>query len=103
MKFWYIIGLKYSKFRSEFMKLSEDTIYRYQSGGITQGDLVVLRKDALKNDPFVEHHKEWQKAIKQLTTLKVRAEQQALAKHGLNFVITDYLPKKLKNPKLWLP
>jgi hypothetical protein len=23
MKFWYIIGLKYSKFRSEFMKLSD--------------------------------------------------------------------------------
>jgi len=35
--------------------------------------------------------------------MKVRAEQQALAKHGLNFVISDYLPKKLKNNKSWLP
>ena len=60
-------------------------------------------KDAIKNDPFVHHHKEWQKAIKQLVQMKVRAEQQALAKHGLNFVISDYLPKKLKNPKTWLP
>lgn len=32
-----------------------------------------------------------------------RAEQQALAAHGLNFVISDYLPKKLGNPKSWLP
>lgn len=60
-------------------------------------------KDAIKNDPFVHHHKEWQKAIKQLVNMKVRAEQQALAKHGLNFVISDYLPKKLKNHKTWLP
>jgi len=32
-----------------------------------------------------------------------REEQQALAKHGLNFVISDYLPAKLENPKSWLP
>ena len=60
-------------------------------------------KDALKNDPFVQHHKEWQKAIKKQVAMKVRAEQQALAKHGLNFVITDYLPKKLKDHRTWLP
>lgn len=60
-------------------------------------------KDAMKNDPFVQHHRDWQKAIKQMISMKVRAEQQALAKHGLNFVISDYLPKKLKNPKSWLP
>lgn len=60
-------------------------------------------KDAVKNDPFVKHHKEWQKAIKKLVQMKVRAEQQALAKHGLNFVISDYLPKKIKEQKSWLP
>jgi len=60
-------------------------------------------KDMIKNDPFIMHHKEWQKALQQLLKMKVRAEQQALAKHGLNFVISDYLPKKLKNPKSWLP
>ncbi|HHE36444.1 MAG TPA: DNA topoisomerase VI [Candidatus Woesearchaeota archaeon] len=60
-------------------------------------------KDALKNDPFVLHHKEWQKAIKKQLQMKVRAEQQALAKWGLNFVIDKYLPEKLKNPKTWLP
>jgi len=60
-------------------------------------------KDALKNDPFVKHFKEWQKAIEMMIKMKKRVEQQAFAKHGLNFVITNYLPEKLKNPKSWLP
>jgi DNA topoisomerase-6 subunit A len=60
-------------------------------------------KDALKNDPFVIHHKAWQKATKMQIKMKARAEQQALAKHGLNFVMEKYLPEKLKNPKTWLP
>ncbi len=60
-------------------------------------------EDALKNDPFIKFHPEWQKAFKLLLSLKKRAEQQALAAHGLNFVISDYLPEKLKNPKAWLP
>ena len=60
-------------------------------------------RDALKNDPFVQHHKEWQKEIELLIKLGKRAEQQALAQHGLNYVISDYLPQKLENPKKWLP
>ncbi|MEM4261183.1 MAG: DNA topoisomerase IV subunit A [Candidatus Woesearchaeota archaeon] len=60
-------------------------------------------KDGLKNDPFVKHYKEWQEALKMIVEIKKRAEQQALAQHGLNFVITDYLPQKLDNPKSWLP
>jgi DNA topoisomerase-6 subunit A len=60
-------------------------------------------KDALKNDPFFTAHKEWVKAINQLLKMGVRAEQQALAKWGLNFVIEEYLPHKLKNRKGFLP
>ncbi len=60
-------------------------------------------KDAAKNDPFVQHYKEWQGAITLMLKNGQRAEQQALAKHGLNFVITDYLPSKLKDPSTWLP
>ncbi|MBN2566989.1 DNA topoisomerase IV subunit A [Candidatus Woesearchaeota archaeon] len=60
-------------------------------------------KDALKNDPFIIQHKEWQKCIKDLIAMRKRAEQQALAKHGLNFVISDYLPAKLENDQTWLP
>lgn len=60
-------------------------------------------KDALKNDPFVQHHKEWQKALKYMLKKGVRAEQQALAKHGLNYVMEEYLPKKLQDTKAFLP
>ncbi|MFH1650094.1 MAG: hypothetical protein ABIA93_06095 [Candidatus Woesearchaeota archaeon] len=35
--------------------------------------------------------------------MKVRAEQQALAAWGLNYVIDTYLPEKLKDEKSWLP
>ena len=60
-------------------------------------------KDALKNDPFFKAHRPWVKALNQLLKMGVRAEQQALAKWGLNFVIEEYLPKKLKNKKSFLP
>jgi DNA topoisomerase-6 subunit A len=60
-------------------------------------------KDALKNDPFVKHHKPWQIAINQMLSMGVRVEQQAFAKHGLDFVVNEYLPAKLKDPSRFLP
>ncbi|HUT31248.1 MAG TPA: DNA topoisomerase IV subunit A [Sedimentisphaerales bacterium] len=60
-------------------------------------------KDALRNDPFVRHHKPWQKAINQMLQMGVRVEQQAFAKHGLDFVVNEYLPAKLRNPSKFLP
>jgi DNA topoisomerase VI subunit A len=55
--------------------------------------------DALKNDPFVQHHKEWQQAIHQMLKMGKRVEQQAFAKHGLDFVVAKYLPQKMKSKK----
>ncbi len=60
-------------------------------------------KDALKNDPFFKAHRPWTKAINQQLKMGVRAEQQALAKWGLNFVIEEYLPRKLRAKKSFLP
>ncbi len=60
-------------------------------------------RDALKNDPFFQAHKPWKAAIEKLIKGGVRAEQQALAKWGLNYVIDEYLPEKLKNTKAFLP
>jgi DNA topoisomerase-6 subunit A len=60
-------------------------------------------KDALRNDPFVKHHKPWQKAINQMLKMGVRVEQQAFAKYGLGFVVNKYLPTKLKNTSKFLP
>jgi DNA topoisomerase VI subunit A len=60
-------------------------------------------RDALKNDPFFKTHKPWQKAMNDLLAMGVRAEQQALAKWGLNYVIDEYLPRKLASPAQFLP
>ncbi|MAF99330.1 MAG: DNA topoisomerase VI [Nanoarchaeota archaeon] len=60
-------------------------------------------KDLIKNDPFIQHHKKWKRALKKMAQMKVRVEQQAFAKHGLNFVMDKYLPEKMKNKKTWLP
>jgi DNA topoisomerase-6 subunit A len=60
-------------------------------------------KDALRNDPFVKHHMPWQKAINQMLKMGVRVEQQAFAKHGLDFVVKKYLPAKLKDTSKFLP
>lgn len=60
-------------------------------------------EDALKNDPFIKHYKAWQDAIEQMLKLGQRVEQQAFAKHGLNYVIDTYLPAKLSDPKRFLP
>ena len=48
-------------------------------------------------------HRPWVKAIEPMLSMGVRAEQEALAKWGLNFVIEEYLPGKLKNPRGFLP
>jgi len=60
-------------------------------------------KDAIKNDPFFQQHKTWQKSMEQLLKMGVRAEQQALARWGLNYVIDEYLPAKLKARDRFLP
>ena len=60
-------------------------------------------RDALKNDPFFHAHKPWRKALNDLLKMGVRAEQQALAKWGLNYVIEEYLPRKLAAPAKFLP
>ncbi|MFH1591508.1 MAG: DNA topoisomerase IV subunit A [archaeon] len=90
--------------KAKFLGVTPQDVIDYKLPTHPLKDVDIKRaKDALKNDPFVMAHKEWQVALKQMITMKVRAEQQALAKWGLNFVISDYLPKKLKSNKGWLP
>ncbi len=60
-------------------------------------------RDAMKNDPFIRYYKGWQKAVEQMLRAGVRVEQQALAKHGLEFVAETYLPEKLKKASAFLP
>jgi len=60
-------------------------------------------EDAMRNDPFFAAYPEWISAIEQLLAMGVRAEQQALAKWGLNFVMDEYLPRKLADKNSFLP
>ena len=69
---------------------------------LTKTDIKRAR-DAMKNDPFFASHPRWIDAIEQLLSMGVRAEQQALAKWGLNYVIDDYLPLKLRDMDSFLP
>lgn len=89
---------------AHFIGITPQDIVDYKLPSHPLKDVDVKKiKDLLKSDPFILHHKEWQNALKQMAKMGVRAEQQALAKHGLNFVISDYLPNKLKDQSTWLP
>jgi len=90
--------------KANFFGITADDIEKYKLPTHPLKEVDIKRiKDAMKNDPFVHNHKEWQKALKKLLNMKVRCEQQALAKHGLNYVMEKYLPDKLKDKKSWLP
>jgi len=90
--------------QAKFLGITPQDIidYKLPSHPLKDVDLKKI-KDLIKNDPFIQHHKEWQKALKQMQTMKVRAEQQALARWGLNYVIDKYLPEKMKHPEKFLP
>ena len=90
--------------KAKFLGVTPQDIIDYKLPTHPLKDIDIKRtQDAFKNDPFIKHYPEWQKALKLLITLKKRAEQQALAASGLNFVITHYLPEKLEHPEKFLP
>lgn len=89
---------------AKFWGITAQDIIEYKLPTHPLKDVDIKRvQDGIKNDPFVKHYPQWQKALGDIIKMKKRAEQQALAQHGLNYVISDYLPAKLKNPKSWLP
>jgi len=90
--------------KARFLGITPQDILDYKLPTHPLKEVDVKRaNDALKNDPFILHHKAWQNALTQLVKMGVRAEQQALAKHGLNYVIDVYLPEKLAHPEKFLP
>ena len=89
---------------ARFLGVTPQDIIDYQLPTHPLQEVDIKRaKDALKNDPFFKSHKPWQDAIEQLLKMGVRAEQQALAMWGLNYVIEEYLPAKLANRGAFLP
>lgn len=90
--------------QARFLGVTPQDILDYKLPTHPLKDVDIKRgKDALKNDPFVRHFKEWQRAIEQMQKLGSRAEQQALAAWGLNYVMEQYLPDKLKRTEKFLP
>jgi len=90
--------------RARFLGVTPDDVAEYQLPTHPLKDVDRKRaNDALKNDPFIRRHKPWQTAIRKMLQMGVRVEQQALAKHGLEFVARQYLPRKLKEPGSFLP
>lgn len=89
--------------RAQFIGITPDDIETYDLPTHDLEDVDKKRiSDGLSNDPFIEKHESWQNALNQLDNMGVRAEQQSLAKHGLNFVLSDYLPDKLDDEDSWL-
>ena len=90
--------------KARFIGVTPQDIIDYKLPTHKLKDVDIKRaKDAIKNDPFFQHHKEWKKALEQMIKMGVRAEQQAFAAHHLNYVLDTYLPEKLKNKKKFLP
>jgi DNA topoisomerase-6 subunit A len=90
--------------QARYLGVTPQDIVDYQLPTHPLVDVDIKRaRDALKNDPFFKAHKPWQKAMDQLLRMGVRAEQQALAKWGLNYVIDEYLPRKLEQTATFLP
>lgn len=90
--------------QARFMGVTPTDIKDYELPTHPLKDVDVKRaKDALKNDPFVIHHKPWRDAINLMLKLGVRVEQQAFAKHGLDHVVKVYLPEKLRKIGQFLP
>ncbi len=90
--------------QAQFIGVTPSDIEDYKLPTHPLKDVDIKRlKDGIKNDPFVLHHKEWQKALAKMLKMKKRAEQQAFAAHSLNYVMEKYLPDKLKDKKNWLP
>ncbi len=90
--------------QAKFLGVTPEDILEYKLPTHPLKDVDRKRaNDAIRNDPFVQHHKPWQEAIKKMLDMGVRVEQQALAKHGRAFVAKSYLPKKLKGTSSFLP
>ena len=90
--------------QATFLGITPQDVLDYKLPTHPLKDVDIKRaRDAIKNDPFIKHYRPWIKAMEQMLKMGVRAEQQALAKHGLNYVIDEYLPQKLSHPERFLP
>ena len=73
---------------------SDITNYKLPTDKLTDVDVRALNAE-LKDPRFADEY--WRDEIETMLKLGKKAEQQALAKYGLDFVTDKYLPEKLTN------
>ncbi|MEM0359957.1 MAG: DNA topoisomerase IV subunit A [Candidatus Diapherotrites archaeon] len=88
---------------AKYIGMTLEDVENYDLQNVTEkmkpGD-IKRAKEMLDYDWF--KNKPWQAELKTAIEKKIRIEQQALANKSLEFVATEYLPKKIKN-KEFLP
>jgi DNA topoisomerase-6 subunit A len=85
---------------TEFVGITASDILHYElpTDKLTDKDIQALKAeltDPRFNDPF------WKTEIETMLEIGVKAEQQALAKYGLEYVTKTYLPEKLSELGLY--
>jgi len=89
---------------ARFLGVTPDDIEKYDLPTHPLSEVDIKRaKDLIKNDPFFQRHKPWRRAIQKMLKMGQRVEQQAFAKHSLNYVLETYLPEKLAHVDRFLP
>ncbi|MGB9674734.1 MAG: DNA topoisomerase IV subunit A [Nanopusillaceae archaeon] len=91
---------------AKFIGLTVDDIEEYDllktKAVIKLNQRDIKRLQELMNYPWFKKSKEWQKQFQKMLKLGVKAEQDALARHSLEFVAENYLPEKLEHPEKML-
>jgi DNA topoisomerase-6 subunit A len=59
----------------------------------------IKRLYELQRDPRYQNDPLWQKEIKLFLKIKRKAEQEAFSRYGLTYIVDEYLPTKLEQPK----
>jgi DNA topoisomerase-6 subunit A len=91
---------------AKFIGLTVDDIEEYDllktKAVIKLNQKDIKRLNELTNYPWFKKSREWQKQFKKMLDLGVKAEQDALARHSLEFVAEKYLPEKLQHSEKML-
>ena len=59
----------------------------------------IKRLYELQRDPRYQNDPLWQREIKLFLKIKRKAEQEAFSRYGLTYIVDEYLPTKLEQPK----
>ncbi len=84
---------------AKFVGMTMDDVDKYDLHNVTMKLKPVDEKRIreLMNYPWFKKNRAWQRQFAKMLTRKIKVEQDALAKHSLEFVAEKYLPEKIEN------